>query len=394
MPLVTTLADKTNTRFGKYRPHMMWGIVAWTVITLLMFLVPDFGQMGKTAYYVALLFFWSLACTAFVVPWQSLNSVMSTNVDQRNLMLMLRMLLGTVFATALAMIIPQTIKHIPGAAGYQIVVAAGLVLSLIGGVICISGARHKDYKDSIPTPPQTNLKETLRLFKCRPMLCVALMLGCVYLTSGISSACGIHFYKYVIGDLTPLSITALFGMVAGLLLVPFIPKLYKRISRVNTYILGIALLVVQPVCILLMREKIPLPVLLSTSFLFACGISIANMTVISFIPDCADYSELHMGAPNAGQISSMASFMKKFMNAFSTTIIGVALTVGGYVDGSTVTSPALIGALVAAYAGVPIILSAGGLAALKFFPIKGEYAKQMRQELAVLRAQKSAKEPS
>lgn len=388
--MIGTIADRTNTRFGKYRPHMMWGLISLVIITALMFMVPDFSATGKVAYYIALLFFWSLACTGFVVPWQSLNSAMSTNVDQRNFMLMLRNTLGLAVIAILNMVMPKAIATIPGAAGYQIVMAVGMFICLIGGIICIHGARHKDYKDAIPTPKKVSLKGTLRLLTCRPVICVALMLGFNYLAVGIRSASNIYYFKYVIGDLSPLTIQATFTMIVSFTLVPLVPKLYKKVGRMPVYVTGIVLEMVCFSVNFILRENIPIPVLLGVAFLFNCGLAISNMTVLSFVPDCADYSELHMGSPNAGQISALASFTKKFMNSFTTTIIGVALAIGGYVDASTVTSPELINALVVACYGIPFLLCIAGLIVSRFFPLKGEYAKQMREELNAIRAQKAS----
>ena len=386
--LIGTMADRTNTRMGKYRPHMLWGVITWTIITILMFLVPGFNIPGKYIYYIALLSVWSVACTAFVVPWQSLNTAMSTSPDKRNFMLMLRMLVGTVAATLMMAALPAMIEKYPGAKGYQIVVFICVGISLVGGLICIHGARHKDYKDSIPTPKKVSLKGIGKLFACKPILCVALMLGCGYLTMGIGSASNLYYFKYVVGDMTPMSISALFTMVTGLVLVPFIPKLYKVVGRMNLFLIGLALQLPLHICKIIFRESISVTLLLIVFFIFSCGFSITNMTVLSFVPDCCDWSELNLGSPNAGQISALASFMKKFMNSFSTSIIGIALAIGGYVDASTPASSSLTTAILVSSAVVPLILVVASFIAAHIFPIKGAYAKEMRAQLAEIRDQK------
>lgn len=390
--LIGDIADRTNTRMGKYRPHMLWGILSWTVISILMFLIPNFSKSGQTAYYVVLLFVWSIACTAFVVPWQSLNSALSTDIDQRNSMLMLRTVLGTLGATLLGIVMPQAIKRVPNGGGYSIVAIATALVGLVCGLITIHGARKKDYKDSIPTPPKASFKEIFHIFTNRPVLCVAFMLGCGYLSSGIKTANSIYFYKYVVGNLSVASLSSVFSMIAGLGLLPFVPRFYKKFGRVKVYLVGIILQLFSPIILLLLREHTPIPLVLLGVFLFMCGYSMTNMTVLSFVPDCADYLELHTGSPNAGRISSVVSFMKKFMNAFSTTIIGVMLALGGYVDQTTQVTSRLIRCILVSQAVIPLILAGGGLLALKLFPIKGEYAVQMRKELAEVRQARAAQE--
>ena len=385
--IIGNIADRTNTRMGKYRPHMLWGILLWTVISIMMFLKVDFGGSGTMAYYIILLTVWSVACTGFVLPWQSLNSVMSTDVGQRNKMLMLRTVLGTLAGTLLGVVMPLAIRKHAGK-GYFIVAVTAALIGLVCGLLCIHGARHKDYQGAIPTPPGIRFQDAVKLFAVRPVLCVALMLGSCYLTSGLLSVTGLYFYKYVVQDVRVMSITSLFALIAGLGLVPFIPKLYVRWGRGKTYLTGIALQLIQPILLISLGAKMPVILVVATAFLYTCGFAVTNMTILSFVPDCCDYSELHFGTPNAGQISSIVSFMKKAMNSLSTTILGFALSFGGYVDASTPITDKLVHSIIFVQAGVPIVLIAIALLAFRLFPIKGEYEKQMRAELAEKRAAK------
>lgn len=388
-PLIGGMADRTNSRMGKYRPHMLWGLLSWTIITILMFCIPDFGTTGKTVYYAVLLFLWSVACTGFTVPWQSLNSVISTDVGERNSLLMYRMFLGTLSGTMLGMLLIPVVNAVDGGAkGYLAMATIVALVSLICGLLCINSAKKRDKKDALPTPPSTSLSEILKLIgKNKAVLTVALMLSSINMINVMSSAMGIYYYKYVVGDLSLVSLSALIGLVGSFIILPIMPKLYKIAGRHTIFILGMALIAVTPVLLLIQRENLSVTLILVSGFLFTVGFGMVNTTTISFVPDCVDYTELHFGSINAGLINAVTSFIKKATASLSTLIIGFALTLGGYVDGNTPASPELADAIINVRSFTVLILLALGLLGLKLFPVTKQYGEEMRRQLAEKRAQ-------
>ena len=90
-PIIGGIADRTNTkRWGKYRPHMIMGILLWAVIMVMLFTVPDLPETGMWIYYIVALLLYSVFYTQFTVPWQALNSAMTRDPQERNLMLTCR----------------------------------------------------------------------------------------------------------------------------------------------------------------------------------------------------------------------------------------------------------------------------------------------------------------
>lgn len=153
-PIIGGLADRTNTkRWGKYRPHMMMGSICWAIVLLLLFFVPDFSDNGKLVYYICILVFYSVFYTQFTVPWQALNSVMSTDPDQRNLLLTSRQLVGFVAGSVVGIItMPIVGAFADPRTGYLVATAVVSIICIVTGMISAHGARKKDYHNSIPTP--------------------------------------------------------------------------------------------------------------------------------------------------------------------------------------------------------------------------------------------------
>ena len=116
-PIIGGIADRTNTkRWGKYRPHMIMGILLWAVIMVMLFTVPDLPETGMWIYYIVALLLYSVFYTQFTVPWQALDSAMTRDPQERNLMLPCRQYGGFIAGAVVGVI---TIPIVQRSAGSQ-----------------------------------------------------------------------------------------------------------------------------------------------------------------------------------------------------------------------------------------------------------------------------------
>lgn len=395
-PVIGGIADRTKTKLGKYRPHMLWGIIAWSLITVLLFIVPDLSITGRNFYYTVLLFFWSISCTAYMVPWQSLNSVMTTDVNERNRLLTVRMFIGTLSTTLVSLLLNPVVNAVDGGKkGYFFLALIVVIPSLICALICIKGAGKRDYEGSIPNPPKAGFKKQLKIFLGNaPVICISLMLGLLWLNSGVATASAVYYHTYVTKRMYLITYSALVSMIAGLTIVPIMPALFRKLGRYKTMIVGTAFCFVSPVLHFVYREAITDIAVLTSNFFFMTGTSMVNMSIVSYVPDCADYTELHHGNPNAGVINAMVSFAKKAVSSLSTAIIGVVLTVVGYSAGEKTASQELVDGIINLRGITTIVVFVLILIILALFPIKGSYAKNLRAQLSVVRAEREKQEKS
>lgn len=83
-PIMGIIADRTSTRWGKFRPWILWTSIPFGVMALLAFSTPDFGPGGKIAYalitYILLVLFYS----ANNLPYASLSGVITGDMSERN----------------------------------------------------------------------------------------------------------------------------------------------------------------------------------------------------------------------------------------------------------------------------------------------------------------------
>lgn len=190
-PIIGGIADRTNTkRWGKYRPHMIMGILLWAVIMVMLFTVPDLPETGMWIYYIVALLLYSVFYTQFTVPWQALNSAMTRDPQERNLMLTCRQYGGFIAGAVVGVItIPIVQKSADPRTGWLISVGIVCVTMIITGLCAANGAKRVDYYNSLPTPEKIHFKSQIGLvIHNRAVICAALLLGAVTLVNTMSSA--------------------------------------------------------------------------------------------------------------------------------------------------------------------------------------------------------------
>ena len=389
-PLIGRLADKTNTRrFGKYRPHMMVSSVLLAVTIFGMFSVPNLPQGGKLAYYIVMLALFSTFITQFTVPWQALNSVMSRDAHQRNLLLTSRQLVGAFSSSAVGLFtLPVVYAFANQQQGWQAAALIVCAATVVCGLLSANGAKKMDYHNAIPTPEKLHIRGQFNLiFKNRPLIIASLLLGVVYLGISINSVVSVYYLKYVVQNVAIQPVIALINIVVGLVFLPFLPALMRRFGKTGVLLGGMAVYVSAALWLLVVRENATVMQIFVMSALKTGGITCANVCCFALVPDCTDYTELYFSSVQPGFISSVSTFVRQFCGAFSTLIVGALLQLAGYVA-DVAAAPRVVNMILSINTVLPIALFVVAIVLVRLYPINQAYAAQMRQELNELRVRK------
>ncbi len=82
-PIMGTIADRTRTRWGKYRPYILWMAVPYGIAGLLMFMTPNYSMTGKLVYAYSTYILMMIVYTAIMIPYSALSGVMTSNYLER-----------------------------------------------------------------------------------------------------------------------------------------------------------------------------------------------------------------------------------------------------------------------------------------------------------------------
>ena len=82
-PMMGTLADRTQTRWGKFRPWVLWTAIPWAVVLVLAYTTPDFDAAGKIAWALITNMMLMTLYSANNTPYSAMTAVMTGDVNER-----------------------------------------------------------------------------------------------------------------------------------------------------------------------------------------------------------------------------------------------------------------------------------------------------------------------
>ncbi|MCE0498738.1 MAG: MFS transporter [Methylacidiphilales bacterium] len=211
--VVGAAADRTRTRWGKFRPYLVWFCIPIAAVFVATFTTPAFSVEGKIIYAWITYNLLMIMYTAINVPYGALSGVMTDEPLDRTSLNSFRMgcaQIGALAVNALTLPLISAFGHGDDAKGYQLTVG---LFSLIA--IAFFLTTFFTTKERIQPPPgqKTNLGRDLKsLFANKPWVFMFIA-GCGSIFNTISGAAKIYYAKYYLGiEAKPIGILGLFSM--------------------------------------------------------------------------------------------------------------------------------------------------------------------------------------
>jgi GPH family glycoside/pentoside/hexuronide:cation symporter len=387
-PIMGLIADRTNSRWGKYRPYLLWAAVPYGFCGYLMFANPDLTPTAKLVYAYVTYSLMMLAYTAINVPYSALMGVISPSSLERTKVASYRFF-GAFLAGWLIATFVTPLKNILGggddALGFQLTMTIFAVTSVLLFWITFATTRER------VKPPQedTNIRRDLAaVSKNGPW--IALIFAGVFALTNIAVRQGaqIYYLKYFVGDDgTPLFLifdkTAVFlslGTLAMLVGVTLTKALSLRFDkRALMIVLSLLNALSLAVFFVIPADQYWLMVIVNS-----VGALIAGPTpalVWSMYADCADYGEWKSGRRTTALIFSTVQFSHKFGLAVGAGLAGIMLSWFGFVANEVQSESALFG-IRFMFSVVPAAFAILSVIAIFFYRIDSTLLRQIEHDLA------------
>jgi glycoside/pentoside/hexuronide:cation symporter, GPH family len=195
------IADRTNTRWGKFRPWVLWTALPFGVISLMAFSTPDFSEGGKVAYAFITYFLLVLVYSANNLPYSALSGVLTGDMKERNSLSSYRfvaVMVAQFIIQVLLLPLALSLGHGDKAKGFEKV----MLVFAITGVICFL-ITFLTTRERI-TPPKeqkTPIKQDLTdLVQNKPWLIMLALTIMVFITLSIKGGMNIFYYKYFLTE--------------------------------------------------------------------------------------------------------------------------------------------------------------------------------------------------
>jgi len=342
-PMMGVIADRTETRWGKFRPYLIWIVIPIGIFGVLTFTTPNLSVTGKLIYAYVTYTFVMMAYTAINIPYSALMGVISPNSLERTSLSSYRFILafvGAFIVQGLTLKMVEFFGKGNQAQGFQMAMVVYGILAGILFVVTFLTTRER----VIPSQEQqTSLKNDLRdLLNNRPWV-VLFFMGIFSLTYVIIRSGSIMYYfKYYLekeGLAPRFMVLGTIGVIAGVACTEF---LTKRLGKIKLYkiVMTISSLLTLAFYFLPKDEII---------LIFALNILIATIMapqaplIWAMYADTADYSEWKNNRRATGLVFSAATFAQKMGIAIGGALAGWLLAWFGFQANVTQTPEALTG---------------------------------------------------
>ncbi len=257
-PVIGMVADRTNTRWGKYRPYLLWMSIPLAIASVFAFVIPDFGPSGKLIYAYVTLIVFMFIYSAINIPYSSLLGVISTDPIQRTSAASFKYvgayLAGSIVSISALPLAKEYFGHGNEAKGWPLTMTVYAIAAVVFFTITFLSTRER-------IQPMKTQKTTIKndwkdLLKNKPWIIIVSTTILLILYASIRISVTPHYFKYYVGEqhfsifgkvrhFNYIELTSAFNFlnqicsIVGVILVPFLAKwIGKKYGFMSLFIIS------------------------------------------------------------------------------------------------------------------------------------------------------------
>ncbi|MDQ0222124.1 MFS transporter [Streptococcus moroccensis] len=371
-PMMGIIADRTKSKWGRYRPYFLPAPILLTLFGTLMWMNPDLSQTGKWWWVLAMQIGFGMTTTMYTMPQMSILPAHVKSDEHRNKIITfgavssaLMFTIGTSFGLDLKAFFEKTLGVSNGWVPLMLILGALACVSFWG----LFATSREKYIEPIPDRPMSqDLKRILRHKELAPFIIVWVLASVGY---GLSFASSVYYlmYYYQRPDLigTYMFISSPAGLLSMMVVMPLTLKYLKTAQKALTFsVLTSSIFYI----ILFFFGKSSFILLCVLSFCASLFATMQNALVNVLVNDAIDYIQFTEGISANGLISSIKGFAQKCGGTITNSGILFILGLTGYVANEIGNqNGATMFALNFLKFGAPVVLGLIMLLALRFNPV-------------------------
>lgn len=391
-PVMGVVADRTNTRWGKFRPWILWTAVPFGIMGFLTFLTPDLSPTGKLIYAYATYIGLMMVYSANNLPYSALSGVMTGDLAERTSLSSYRFVFAMLAQLVIQGLALPMVHHFGqgnSAKGYQVTMGIFSALAVVFFIITFVSTNERIH----PPPGQkTSIRRDFAdLLKNGPWLAMFVLTIVLFITLSMRGSVVVYYFKYYVGKENLFSAFNVFGTTATIVGIFFSRPLAVRYGKRNVFIGGLALTTLFTASFLFLPPTaVPFMFVAEMLRQFVYGFTIPLLWAM--MADVADYSEWKTGRRATGMVFSAIVFGLKAGLGFGGAITGYVLSLFGYVPNVAQTARALEG-IRFTMSIFPAVTFALCVVCLFFYSITKRTEVQITDELAERRRKYASQDP-
>ena len=332
-PLMGTIADRTQSRWGTYRPWLIFGSIPFGIIFACLLFTPEMGPEGKRVWAYTFYLLMMAVYTLVNVPYGSLLGVMTSDDNEKNEFSSYRMVGAYAMGFVTLLSFPYLQKFIGGSDAHQYAVIGASLGALAAVMTMACGFLTKERLKPVRAE-KFSLKPFGDLFKNKPWIYLTLVGICTNFFNGFRYAAAAYMFSYCLGgDVTVpgliinYTVFMTFGEVVCMVAGGLSPKFTQWAgSKKKAFIYsGIICLVTSVLFFFIPMDPAYIWVMIAFVVITSIGIGIYSPLLWSMYADVADYATEKNGTSSTGLIFSSGTMSQKFGSAISGALITLFL---------------------------------------------------------------------
>jgi GPH family glycoside/pentoside/hexuronide:cation symporter len=395
-----TIADRTNTRWGKFRPYLVIMAVPFGIMGVLTFTAPDFSDTGKLVYAYITYNLLMMMYTAVNVPYSALMGVMTPNSAERTVLSSYRFVAAFVGGLIVQGSVLGLVSYFGDgneARGWQIAMACLSGLAIL--LFWITFATTKE-RVAPPADQQGDLRRDLKdLLGNRPWLLIAgaTVFQLIFIVMRNSSV--VYYFKYYVKDqavsfmgwssalsFETLSSTFMMsGTIVTILGAVLTNWISTKLDKKTTYWLFIILSAASSVVFAFLGPQ-DIILIFAVNLIFSFSFGPVSVLQWAMYTDAADYSEWKNGRRATGLVMAASLFALKLGLTVGGALVGWLLSYYGFVANQEQTVETLSG-IVSLMSVFPAVFGVIGGLIMMFYPLTNERMVAIEADLRSRRAE-------
>ncbi len=350
-PMMGFMVDNTRTRWGKFRPWILIGTLLNSAIMIFMFRDPGLEGFAQYAYFSVIYILWGMTYTVMDIPyWSMLPSLSSTQKERESMSVIPRIFASSAWLLmgAFGIATRNYLGNGDEAKGYSslsVVICVVFISTILVTVLFVKDRSSLEAAEG-KKAQRTSLKDAIHVITANDQLKVYIGVVLAYnMLVQLAGGMAMYYFKYVTGDenLFPYFTTAASVAEMGALFIfPIFSRFMnkKKVFAIASFVPAIGLIGLL-VAGAVIPTNIPVIIICGLFYKFGSGLTLGATTVM--LADVIDYGEVTLGTRNESIVASFQTLLVKTASAVAGWLIGVGLTICGYVENVPQTPQTILG---------------------------------------------------